>query len=174
LADTALVSVIIWRILLVVSIVLVLYEMIKWFRTRTAILEPWVDTVRIKPPPEELEALTTSIQSSYGNMAVYSELRQRVNDDITDMVALTLGLDLDELQKLVLDDEFVKKTFGPYSILVSHLRRNRMTDTQPSTTSRRELTAKSKMEAFFYDINLLLDQVKRWEKYESQRSIRNR
>jgi hypothetical protein len=174
LTEIALESVIIWRLLLIISMVLILYEMIKWFRARTTSLEPWFDLPRIPPPPEEVEALAASVQSSYGDITVYSELNQRVHDDITDAVALILGLDEDELRKLVLDEQFVKKTFGTYSTLVSHLLKDKMTDSPTSTIGREELSTRSKMEVFLHDINLLLDQVKRWEKHEGQRSLRTR
>lgn len=167
-------SLLIWRLLLMVSMVLILYEMIKWFRARTTSLEPWFDSPRLQPPPEEVEALATSIQFSSVDLIVYSELKQRVHDDITDAVALILGLDMDELRKLVLDDKFVKQTFGPYATLVGHLSKDKMTE-MPTSTIRTELSTRRRMGGFLYDINLLLDQVKGWEKkHEGQRSLRSR
>jgi hypothetical protein len=151
---------------------LIVYEMIKWFRARTTSLELWHDLPRIEPTAEEVEALTTWVRSSYGDMMVYSELKQRVYDDITDAVALILGLDEDELRKLALDDKFVKQTFGPYSILVSHLSKNRMEGIPISAMRGRELTATSEREILLQDTNRLLEQIKRWEKHEGQRSLR--
>jgi hypothetical protein len=167
-------SLIVWRLLLITSMVLIVYEMAKWFSARATSLEPWFDLPRIQPSPEEVEALTTLVRSSYVDMMAYSELKQRVYDDITDALALILGLDEDELRKLALDGNFVKQVFGPYASLVSHLSKNRIEGIPTPTTGRREFTARTERETFLQDTNLLLEQVKRWEKHEGQRSLRNR
>jgi hypothetical protein len=157
-----------------ISMVLILYEMVKWFRARTISLEPWFDPPRIQPPPEEVDALTDLVRSSYLNTMVYSELKQRVNDDITDAVALILGLDEDQLRKLALDDQFVNETFGPYANLVRHLSKGNVTEIPATAAGKKNLKMESEMEVFLRDINLLLDQVKRWEKHEGQGSLRTR
>jgi hypothetical protein len=148
--------------------------MIKWLRTRTTTLEPWFDSPRLESPPEEVAALAWSIESCSWDIKSYAELKQRVHDDITDAVALTLGLDEDELRRLALDDLFVKQSFGTYASLISHLSKEKMTETPTSTTERPEFGARNVMDSLLYDINLLLDEVNRWEKKnESKRSLRS-
>jgi hypothetical protein len=156
------------------SVVLILYEMIKWLGTRTTTLEPWFDSPKLQSPPEEVAALASSIESCSWDIKSYAELKQRVNDDITDAVALTLGLDEDELRKLALDDLFVKQSFGTYASLIGHLSKDKMTETPTSTTERTESGARSMRDSLLYDINQLLDRVNRWEKKnESKRSLRS-
>jgi hypothetical protein len=142
-----------------------MYDMIKWFRSRTAKAGTWVDPPRIQPPGEEVEALTGWLESFYKNAARSFELRQRVLNDINDTVTLTLGIGEDELRELVSDDGFLKKSFGGNTSIISHL------SMKPAPKSSDLTVERADVDELFRDTIVLLDQVSKWGmKYESQRS----
>jgi len=172
LSEELTVSVGIWRVLLVISLMLILYEMIKWFMSRTTSYIRWFDSPRLKPPGEEIEGLSEQMKYVSENTMGFYEIRQRIFDAITDNVTLTLGMDENELRKQLLDKLFVKENFGAYAHIVSYLSEDLVVRLATPLVEKARAGRSVEVNTILYEMNVLLDQVDKWErKRENKRGL---
>nr|MDO8097970.1 hypothetical protein [Candidatus Njordarchaeota archaeon] len=162
----------IWRALLVISLTLILYEMTKWFMSRTTSYDRWFDSPKLEPPGEEIESISAEMEYLSESTMTFYEMRQRIFDAITDNVTLTLGLDESELRKGLLDKSFVEKNFGAYAHIVSHLSEDLVVRLATPLVEKARTGRNIDANTILFEMNKLLDKVDKWEKkHENKRDL---
>ena len=161
-----------WWVLLLISIILILREMIKWFRRRTATLERWADAPRLEPPEEEISGAAAWLQSLSKDKAGLARISLEVSDAITDRVSLILGLQKDELRKLSLEEDFVRKTFGDNAAVPKYFSQDWLAKSLLIEPGHKATRRTAWAPAYLQEIRTMIEQLSRWEKsYESSRGI---
>jgi hypothetical protein len=106
------------------------------------------------------------------SMMAFYEIRQKIFDAITDNVVLTLGLDENELRKQLLDKSFVKRNFGPYAHIVSHLSEDLVVRLATPLVEKARAGRNIEVNTILFEMNELLDEVDKWErKHENKRDL---
>jgi hypothetical protein len=172
LSEEVTIAVGIWRVLLAISLALILYEMIKWFMSRSTSYNRWVDSPKLEPPGEEIESLSAEMEYLSESTMTFYEMRQKIFDAITDNVTLTLGLDENELRKGLLDKSFVEKNFGAYANIVSHLSEDLVVRLATPLVEKARTGRNVEVNTILFEMNKLLDNIDKWEKkHENKRSL---
>ncbi|WXG47660.1 MAG: hypothetical protein WED05_13570 [Candidatus Atabeyarchaeum deiterrae] len=158
---------IVWWVLLIVSMILILFEMTRWLRSRTIDFETWVDVPRLKPPMGEIEELAESLRSNHRSPRSLVLLKERMYHDIIERISLTLGMGEDELRRMLFNDSFLKKNFGGFTTIMSYLSGGPLGRLSVEGRGRR-IFRWNDADLMFDEYGRVLEQMKRWEKkYEN-------